>query len=131
MAKGNYNKYIKNQEGILVNTKKYLYVLRPILACVWINKFNTIPPMRFDQIYNDKTIQEYVGPKVFTNITDLIFSKVHGLELDQQERIPILDEFIEKQIPKYEDLAKRIDFEINNNYIQLDHTFKQFAKGLL
>lgn len=41
MAKSNYREYLK---GEMVRAKKYLYVLRPILACKWILDRNSSPP---------------------------------------------------------------------------------------
>lgn len=41
MAKGNLREYL---QGEFVNSKKYFYVLRPILACMWIEEYRTIPP---------------------------------------------------------------------------------------
>jgi Predicted nucleotidyltransferase len=45
MAKGNYREHL---QGDTIWTKKYFYVLRPILACKWIEAENTIPPVKFD-----------------------------------------------------------------------------------
>ena len=45
MAKGNYRMYLQGEQ---VNIKKYFYVLRPVLACQWIERSNTMPPIEFD-----------------------------------------------------------------------------------
>lgn len=44
LATNTYNKYLIQNE---VRTKKYFYALRPILACQWILKNGTIPPIQF------------------------------------------------------------------------------------
>lgn len=44
MAKTNFRGYLKGEQ---VRLKKYLYVLRPILAIQWIDAGRGIPPMRF------------------------------------------------------------------------------------
>ena len=44
MAKGNYEAYFKEDTAKL---KKYLYVLRPLLACCWIKRTNEMAPMEF------------------------------------------------------------------------------------
>lgn len=46
-AKGQMAKYLS---GHVVKPKKYLYVLRPILACEWIKKFHTVPPVLFEEL---------------------------------------------------------------------------------
>ncbi len=45
MAEWNFREYLKWD---FVKSKKYFYVLRPILACMWIEKNNTPPPIEFD-----------------------------------------------------------------------------------
>ena len=47
MAEGNYRDYLK---GELVRAKKYFYVLRPVLACLWIMEKQTPPPMLFSEL---------------------------------------------------------------------------------
>jgi hypothetical protein len=34
----------------MVRAKKYFYVLRPLLACRWILRTNTPPPMLFSEL---------------------------------------------------------------------------------
>lgn len=43
MARGNYRMYLR---GDMVRLKKYLYVLRPLLATLWIEQGRGIAPMR-------------------------------------------------------------------------------------
>lgn len=40
MARNNYREYL---QGDQVKIKKYFYVLRPVLACKWIEQHNTMP----------------------------------------------------------------------------------------
>ena len=47
MAKSNYREYLQGEN---VRIKKYFYVLRPILACKWIENSNTMPPMEFEKL---------------------------------------------------------------------------------
>lgn len=47
MAGGNFRTYLQDGE---VSHKKYLYVLRPILACRWLERFDTAPPVPFDAL---------------------------------------------------------------------------------
>ena len=41
MAEGNYREYLQRDP---VRVKKYFYVLRPVLACRWIEMHGTTPP---------------------------------------------------------------------------------------
>lgn len=47
MAKTNYRGYLKNN---LVPIKKYFYVLQPLLAIKWIEKYNEPAPIVFEQL---------------------------------------------------------------------------------
>lgn len=47
MADGNYREYL---QGEMVRAKKYFYVLRTLLACRWILRTNTPPPMLFSEL---------------------------------------------------------------------------------
>ncbi|KAF1012746.1 MAG: hypothetical protein GAK31_03963 [Stenotrophomonas maltophilia] len=47
MARSNHRGYLR---GETVRTKKYLYVLRPLLACLWIQQVQTPPPMAFEDL---------------------------------------------------------------------------------
>lgn len=47
MAKGNYRNYLQGSD---VKIKKYFYVLRPLLACAWIEQFNEAPPLEFSML---------------------------------------------------------------------------------
>jgi predicted nucleotidyltransferase len=44
MARRNYREYLR---GETVRLKKYLYVLRPLLAALWIERGRGVAPMRF------------------------------------------------------------------------------------
>ena len=88
MAAGNYREYLKKDE---VRIKKYFYVLRPVLACMWIEQFKESPPMEFEKllalIESEKTI--------YNLIIDLLARKRAGKELGLEPRIDALNKFVE------------------------------------
>lgn len=91
MAEGNYRQYLK---GDRVWIKKYFYVLRPILACNWIEQDLGPVPTEFS-ILVDKIIQEN---KLKTAINNLIIEKSRGNELYWGMRIPEISDFIDREI---------------------------------
>jgi predicted nucleotidyltransferase len=131
MASGNYKQYIKNPEGQLVNTKKYLYVLRPIFACMWIDLHNSIPPMKFSDIYENFEVRQHIGNVIYGELIRLIFLKQTSAELNNQPRNELLDSFIEEQLDKYFALTKDIEIEVSEEYKFIDTTFQQLVKGEL
>lgn len=50
MAEGNFRQYLRGDQ---VKVKKYFYVLRPLLACRWIERYNSMPPMEFGALLED------------------------------------------------------------------------------
>ena len=118
MAKGNYREYLK---GETVKIKKYFYVLRPILACKWIEKHqiqNLIsPPMEFAKLIEDAKLDK----NLYNEIEKLLIRKKAGEELDLEPQLTIINEFLEKEINHFEDYVKNIqknnspDYEILNN----------------
>ncbi|CAM2978166.1 nucleotidyltransferase domain-containing protein [Hathewaya histolytica] len=101
MAKANYKSYLQSDK---VRVKKYLYVLRPILACKWLENNKTIPPVEFNrlietQINNDELLQE---------IRALLHRKRLGEEIHTETRIDIINDFIDKNICYYSEFIKNL-----------------------
>lgn len=102
MAKGNYRDYL---QGDRVKIKKYFYVLRPILACEWIEKHNEMPPMEFDRLVED-LIPE--GSELRKAVLELLARKKSGDEMDYESRMNPINEYLEKQIAYFEQAAPAI-----------------------
>lgn len=94
MAQGNFREYLRGEE---VWTKKYFYVLRPLLACRWIELSRGPVPMEF------QTLVEATVPEVGVRdaIDQLLQKKLAGEELDRGPRIPILSEFVESELKRH------------------------------
>ena len=99
MAKGNFRDYL---QGDMVKSKKYFYVLRPVLAAKWVQTFQTIPPMEFDMLVNE------LIPKgvLRTKIDSLLVRKKAGDELTLEPRINLINDFLEKEINQLEKYVK-------------------------
>jgi predicted nucleotidyltransferase len=87
------NTYKKQLNGEFVRLKKYFYVLRPMLACMWILHQKTVPPMLFSELV-DIELEEEIKPVV----DNLLTLKMQTPEFGERERIPQLDEYIEKNL---------------------------------
>lgn len=94
MARGNYREYLK---GEIVRLKKYLYVLRPLLACLWIEKHGTMPPTKFSKLVSDAQLAVTLNAA----IDELLEKKQAGDELDSAPRVPVLNDFIEQLLDHY------------------------------
>ncbi|HDL64774.1 MAG TPA: nucleotidyltransferase domain-containing protein [Proteobacteria bacterium] len=93
MAEGNYRKYLRGDE---VRLKKYFYVLRPILACQWIERDQGVAPLKFERLV-ENLIED---PTLKSAIADLLVKKKSGLELDQGPKIPVINHFIEEELKR-------------------------------
>ena len=122
MARGNYREYLK---GEVVRLKKYLYVLRPILACLWIEKHGTMPPTEFSKLVRD------ARPSVTLSaaIDDLLQQKMSGNELDTAPKIPVLNEFIEQMLDHYSLLSGKRPTPVAD-YDALDDLFREMLQSV-
>lgn len=98
MAQGNRR---ENLRGPIVWLKKYLYVLRPVLACRWIEAGRGIPPVAFDHLV-EATVDD--APLQHA-IADLVTAKRGGDELARGPAIPVIDAFIEAELQRLEGVA--------------------------
>jgi len=118
MAKGNFREYLKGEKVWL---KKYFYVLRPILACRWIEKFDKPAPMEFQTLV-EKTLQNNQLKK---DIYDLLERKRVGEELDFGPRIPSISDFAEAEIERLEKThPEKTEYR---DFSELDEIFKKIV----
>lgn len=91
MARSNHRGYLR---GDTVRTKKYLYVLRPLLACQWIEHERTPPPMAFEDLL-ERSLPH--GP-VREAIDALLVVKRGSAELAVGPRIAAISDFIDHEL---------------------------------
>lgn len=118
MAKGNYRDYL---QGDQVKIKKYFYVLRPILACEWIEKYDAMPPIEFDRLVEELVPAE---SSLRTVIDGLLVRKRAGDEMDFEARINPINDFLEERIAYYERTASGIRPGDGNQDQRLDDLFR-------
>lgn len=118
MAEGNYREYLK---GDLVKVKKYFYVLRPILACMWVEQFKTQPPMLFEALLNTLVMDH----DLLKEIKKLLERKKVSKELKEEQKIDIINEFLENKIHYYHEYVKQLKDVGNGNIEQLDQLFRE------
>jgi predicted nucleotidyltransferase len=122
MARGNYREYLK---GEVVRLKKYLYVLRPILACLWIEKHGTMPPTEFSKLVCDARLSVTLNAA----IDELLARKMSGDELDTAQKVPVLNEFIEQMLDHYSLLSGKRPTPVAD-YDALDQLFREMLQSV-
>jgi predicted nucleotidyltransferase len=118
MATGNYRNYLQAEQ---VKIKKYFYVLRPILACNWIEKYNKVPPIIFQELVDDILPNGLLKKEILT----LLERKINGEELNRESRIPVINEFVENEINRLQEYLKAIEVKKEDATPQLDLIFRQ------
>jgi len=91
MAKKNLREHLM---GEIVRHKKYLYVLRPLLAARWIREQRGAPPMRFAELA-EATLDD---PALIADINALLAVKMRAGEAATSPRRDSLHTFIEHEL---------------------------------
>lgn len=105
-----------------VSYKKYLYVLRPILACQWIKNNKSIVPTEFIKLV-DASLPEELKPCVMK----LLELKRNSCEKQSGKRIEKLDNFINCKI---QEMATYKKSKIDDFYYEnLDLIFQKILKA--
>lgn len=118
MAKRNYNQYIKDKS--YVKLKKYLYVIRPLLSCLYIQEKGIMAPTLMDAALPLLELNT-----AYSEVLALVIDKKNGKELDMGPSNNILNQFIEETLFFFELYV--LDAKISKiDYKQLDNClFKQ------
>ena len=117
MAKGNFRDYLR---GDHVKIKKYFYVLRPVLACLWIERYNTVPPIEFQILVEDLLEEGQLKKEIST----LLERKISGDELNLEPKVNAINDFLEKEINRLEEYTKTIKVSKEDMTPVLDNLFR-------
>jgi predicted nucleotidyltransferase len=97
MAGRNYRQYLQSDT---IKAKKYFYVLRPVLACMWIENYRESPPMEFERL-----LTQIPQGELLDEINELLRKKRAGAELGMESRIEAVNSFIEGRLEHFEKAA--------------------------
>jgi predicted nucleotidyltransferase len=91
MARKNFREHLLGEE---VKLKKYFYVLRPVLACQWIERGYGVPPMAF------MSLVERLLPAgvLLDTIRELRGRKMQTAEFGASARITAIHDFLEAEL---------------------------------
>lgn len=95
MAKGNFRSHLRGEQ---VRLKKYLYVLRPVLTCTWIQEFTEPPPMAFEELL-DRLLPSGALREAIDRLLEV---KRRSAEIADGPRIPEISDFIERELAELE-----------------------------
>lgn len=116
MAQGNCREYLRGEE---VWVKKYLYVLRPLLACLWIERDLGIVPTEFGKLVDSIVVNDELRQAIDT----LLALKMAGAELDRKPKINVISHFIETELGRLS--AVHAKPSASNNPERLNQIFRE------
>jgi len=115
MAEGNYREYLKGEN---VKLKKYLYVIRPLLACRWILANNSPPPMLFSEL-----VSGCMEPELHEEIGHLLELKMAASEKKASKRITPLNDWIEANLDKIKASISLLPADNKKDFNELNKLF--------
>ncbi len=108
-------------QGSEVKIKKYFYMLRPLLAAAWIERYRSVPPMELSlllALLDDR-------PEIKAQITSL---QIRKQSIDEQipiVRIASIDDFLVEESERLQRAAKSLPAR-NGDKAALDVLFRQY-----
>jgi uncharacterized protein len=107
-----------------IKLKQYFYILRPLLAAMWMVKYREIPPMTFHQL-----LQLIETPGLPEQIHGLLKKKAQAGEKDKISPIPELQEFIDTQFQRCNEFIHQLD-RFKQGSEPLDSFFRNMLRSV-
>ena len=114
-AQKNYQEYLTEE---MVKYKKYFYVLRPLLACKWIEKKTCPPPVLFKEL-----VEEVLEPDMKPVIEELVQLKMQMTEAEKGRRIDKINHYIEENLSYYKRTIETMKDDRNADWKELNQLF--------
>ena len=114
-ARKNYHEHLTED---LVKYKNYFYVLRPILACKWIEKKACPPPVLFQELVDEVLELEYKEL-----VCQLVNIKMQMAESEKASRIDRLNTYIEKELAYYKKTIEAMEDDRTADWTALNTLF--------
>lgn len=114
-ANSTFKQYLQGDE---VKYKKYIYALRPLLACRYIESNHSIPPVRFDDLRKQALPKE-----LSEEIETMLARKAKSDEKEVNPKMPVIQSFIEEKIARYGQLSKSMADDRTPDWEALENAF--------
>ena len=119
-ASKNYHTYLRED---MVKYKKYFYVLRPILACKWIEERKWPPPILFSELH-EAVLEEEMKAAV----EDLVAKKMNMTESEKAPKIEILNRYIEEKLEYYKVFSEAMEDDRTLEWEPLEEGFRRIVR---
>ncbi|NLN66281.1 MAG: nucleotidyltransferase domain-containing protein [Clostridiaceae bacterium] len=118
------NKFEEVMSTDQVNIKRYFYILRPLLACMWVEKNNTTPPMEFSKLMAEQQLDDTLVNEIYK----LLEKKTASLEIDIEPKSPVIIDFLKEKLTHYEQYLKTVRKVKTSDYEALNILFRETLK---
>jgi uncharacterized protein len=120
MARGHWQKYL---QADAVRLKKYLYVLRPLLACRWLEQGRGVVPVLFSTLVNAVLPEQDVR----LALGNLLVKKQASRECDAMPPDPVLHRFVERELARLQPVSVSLDPGAETELEPLNRLFQSVA----
>lgn len=101
-----------------VKYKKYFYALRPLLACQYIEQYNSVPPVLFDDL-----LQMDLPKGLRQEIDELLEVKKVTDEKEVNPHIPVIIDFIKTETKRQKQLVEVMEDDRRKEWDTLNQLF--------
>ena len=95
-------------------------MLRPVLACQWIEQTDTMIPMEFQKLVDTQVTDKLLK----TEIEKLLSRKMSGEELKEEPKNQIINDFLHEGIIYFNRLLKNFDITKQPETTKLNKLFR-------
>lgn len=122
MAQRNYRDFHHRDK---VKIKKYFYILRPILACKWIEKHLTVPPVKIQVLLEEIVENDPLKQEIHL----LLKRKAQGNEIEFEPKIAVINDFIERELLQIETFIQSLNHSNKGDItVLLDCLFREILE---
>ena len=122
-----FSTYMEHLRGDKVRYKKYIYALRPLLCCLYVEHFHKPPVVEFHQLL--MSLQEILPDDLIEAINSMLAIKVQHGEHDVLPSIPILQNFIAQECQRQKTMSEQLPVDHKRDYEPLNEVFLKLVKG--
>lgn len=106
-----------------VKYKKYIYALRPLLACKFIEDNHSIPPVKFEEL-----IKQNIPIELSEEIQRMLLIKAKSDEKALNQKLPVIQSYIEDKIIRYQQISKNMADDRLAEWDTLDKVFLRIVE---
>lgn len=105
-------------QGDTVRYKKYIYALRPLLACRYIEENHQIPPVRFAEL-----MKQTLQPQLRSEIEEMLRIKAESGEKEGNPRMPVIHAYIASELQRLSSALNWMEKDTREDWTALDALF--------